>query len=142
MKPLRINPNVVEVFFFGLVGVGASLTHFAVAVVLVEVLNSSISMANIVGFLGALPVSYLGHAFLTFSARRYGRKADVTRQSAVRFFVLAAIGFALNHSSVVWFAEHQGYPHRTVLGCTIICVAGFLYLASKLWAFSGKRHSP
>jgi len=130
----------MEVVIFGAVGLTASLTHFAVAVALIELAKIPISCANIVAFISAVPVSYFGHAFLTFSARHYGRESDVTRQSAGRFVVLAIAGFVLNQTIIVWFTEHLGYPHRAVLAFTILGVAGFLFLASKLWAFRGKRH--
>ena len=126
-----------EVVMFGLVGVAASVTHFIVAILLIELFSVSIAVANVVAFVSALPVSYFGHALLTFSARLYGREADTTKQSAARFVALAVTGFVINQTSVVYFAAHLGYPHRIVLVLTIIGVAVFLFLASKFWAFRG-----
>ena len=124
-----------------MVGIAASITHFIVAVVLIEMVSLSIPIANLLAFLSALPVSYFGHAFLTFSAQRYGRETEVTKQSAARFVSLSVIGFCINQASVVYFAAYLGYPHRIVLVVTILGVAGFLFLASKFWAFRGKNGS-
>ena len=103
-----------------------------------ELIHLGVWLANILGFLIALPVSYLGHAFLTFSARRYGRSGHVTRDSAVRFFVLAVSGFAINEVSVVVFTYFFHLPHRPVILVTLIGVAGMLFLLSKFWAYKGR----
>lgn len=128
--------QITELAAFALVGVAASVTHFLVTVILVEQLGVVIWQANIIGFLVALPVSYFGHAFFTFTARRYGRDQAVTNQSMRRFTVTAVTGFAINQSSVVLFADWLGYPLRMVVFLTICGVAAFLFIASKMWAFS------
>ena len=133
-----LRQKLQEVIIFGMVGVAASVTHFIVAVVLIEMVSLSIPIANVLAFLSALPVSYFGHAILTFSAQRYGRETEVTKQSAARFVTLSVIGFCINQASVVYFAAYLGYPHRIVLVVTILGVAGFLFLASMFWAFRGK----
>ena len=133
-----LRQKIQEVVMFGLVGLAASVVHFLAAVVLIEWASVSISLSNVLAFLCALPVSYFGHAFLTFASERYGRETDVTKQSAGRFVTLSVTGFCINQASVVYFAAYLGYPHRIVLVVTIIGVAGFLFLASKFWAFQGK----
>ena len=134
---LAVPQQLVETGMFAMVGASASVVHFLAATLLIEYANTPIWKANIFGFLAALPVSYFGHAFLTFAARRYGRSTEVTSQSALRFATLAATGFIINQSSVLYFAEYLGAPHRIVIAATIIAVAGFLFLASKFWAFKG-----
>ncbi|KJS35200.1 MAG: hypothetical protein VR74_17765 [Hyphomonas sp. BRH_c22] len=137
MNPLKLDRRTVELACFGAVGLAASLTHFGTAIWLIEHAGLGASRANILAFLAALPISYVGHAFFTFSAKRYGRGSDLTRQSAGRFVVLAMTGFLLNQASVVLFVETLGCPPRIVFGLTILGVAGFLFIASKFWAFRG-----
>lgn len=128
--------QIAELATFALVGVAASVTHFLVTVVLVERLGIAIWQANVIGFIAALPVSYFGHAFFTFTSRHYGRKQSVTNQSMRRFTAVALTGFAINQSSVVLFADWLGYPLRVVVFLTICSVAIFLFIVSKIWAFS------
>ncbi|WP_181706844.1 GtrA family protein [Chthonobacter rhizosphaerae] len=139
LRGLRIDSRLWEVAAFAAVGLTASVVHFAAAVLLIEEAGLRPWLANMVAFLTALPVSYLGHAFLTFSARRYGRAASVTGQSAGRFLALALTGFLLNQTGVLLLVEGAGLPHRPALAAVIVAVAGFLYLASKFWAFRGRQ---
>ena len=134
----RLDFRLVEVVLFGLVGLAATAIHFVVAIGSIEWLHMPVWLANIAGFLVALPASYLGHAFLTFSAARYGRSDHVTRESAGRFFLLATSGFAVNEVSVVVFTYGFGFPHRPTILVTLFAVAGFLFLLSKFWAYKGK----
>lgn len=127
--------QMTEIVLFGLVGIAATITHFIVAVIAVEGFEIAVWTANIVGFAAALPVSYCGHAFLTFSAKRYQREKSITRQSIGRFAITALTGFALNQTSVLVFAQALGFPHRMVFFFTILGVACFLFFASKFWAF-------
>ncbi len=134
-----LNPSTrqrsVEVALFGAVGVAASVTHFIVAVTLIERASLPAWVANICAFCCALPVSYLGHAFLTFRKAASGRETSVSRASFVRFASLAVSGFALNQSSIVLFVEILNFPHRPVLLATIVVVSAITYFAAKLWAF-------
>lgn len=133
----RYQPNLVELVLFGMVGVAATMVHFVVAIMAIELVHLEVWLANIVGFLIALPVSYLGHAFLTFRAERYGRAGHVTRESAGRFFLLATSGFAINEVSVIVFTYWFHFPHRPTILITLIAVAGLLFLLSKFWAYKG-----
>lgn len=126
----------VELACFVAIGLAASATHFVAALVLIERVGLAAWLANIVAFLCALPVSYLGHSLVTFPAKTYGRDAALTKRSFRRFTLLALSGFAVNQTSVLIFIEQLGWPHRPVLLVTILVVAGGIFSASKVWAFA------
>lgn len=131
-----------EVGLFLVVGGAASLVHLAIAVLLVEIAGARPWQANIGAFLCALPVSYLGHSYLTFTARRNGRASAVSRATLTRFTLLALVGFSLNQASVVVFAELLGLPFRAVMLATIVAIAALQFVLGKLWAFNGARGGP
>lgn len=133
----RIAPQISELVLFGLVGVAATLVHYVVALWTIGDFGAPVWLANIIAFLIALPVSYFGHAFLTFSAERYGREGHVTRTSAIRFFIIAFSGFAANELSVVILTYQFGVPPRIGILATLVFVAGLLFLLSKFWAYRG-----
>ncbi len=135
--PGRDSRALIEVAAFATVGVAASLTHLVASVIAIEQASLTAWVANIIGFLIALPVSYFGHAFMTFQAKHNGREKSVTGQSFRRFSTLAVTAFSLNQLSVVIFVEWLGLAHRPVFFFTIFGVAGFIFLASKFWAFRG-----
>jgi putative flippase GtrA len=130
--------KLVEPAIFACVGLTASAVHYVSAILYIEGFGLPAWLANIFAFATAFPVSYLGHAFLTFSARRYGRETAATQQSFRRFLVVAVTGFAINQASVLIFVETLHYPPRIVMAVAIAGVAIFLYAAGKIWAFRGK----
>ena len=130
-----------EVASFGLVGLAASLTHICAAIFLTETAGLAPWLANIPAFFIAVPVSYLGHSYLTFLAHHHGREHAISDTSFRRFLLTASTGFALNQTSVVVFATWLELPARPVFVCTTFGVAWFLFLAGKFWAFSGRKRS-
>lgn len=127
-----------EFVLFAAVGLIATLVHFCVGIFLIEKLHWAVWLANIVGFLTAWPVSYLGHSYLTFSKVKYNRQTAVTRTSATRFLVLSLSAFTANQASVVFWVELFGFPHRETMVLTLISVALLTFIAGKIWAFNGK----
>jgi putative flippase GtrA len=129
----------LELAIFAGVGLAASVVHYVSGIMFIELLAVRPWVANVLAFLVAFPVSYLGHSFLTFSARRYGRTSATTGRSLGRFLITAITGFAINQMSVVLFVEWLGQPARIVMAISIVAVAGFLYVAGKVWAFRGQE---
>ena len=115
---------------FTVVGAIAAAVHWAVAVWAVERIGIAPVLANIVGWLVALVVSFVGHWRWTFGDRR----APGWR-SARRFFVVSASAFACN--AVAYWALLRFSPLRYDIGLAIVLllVATFTYLASRQWAF-------
>ena len=145
LRELALRPDLQrlrEVGLFAGVGAAASLVHLAVAVLLVEAVDLRPWQANVGAFVCALPVSYLGHSYLTFTARRNGRASAVSRATFARFLLLALAGFSLNQASVVVFAELLGLPFRAVMLATIVAIAALQFVLGKLWAFNGAPGGP
>ena len=89
--------------------------------------------ANVLGWLVALLVSYTGHLHLSF--RDSG--AAVAR-SAPRFVALSAAGFAINEAAYALALHFGAWRYDLVLGCVLLGVAVFTYLASRHWVFAGR----
>lgn len=85
-------PEAGRLLRFGIVGVGATATHYAIALSIVAVAGLPAQIAHVMGFLGAMPVSFLGHFHWTFRSRaRYWRAAQRFVAVAVAAFVLSAV---------------------------------------------------
>jgi len=139
MTSRQILQHLVELILFGIVGLSATIVHYVIALWAIGNFGVPVWRANIIAFLSAVPVSYFGHAFLTFSAGRYGRENHVTRSSALRFFLLALAGFAVNEVSVVVLTYYFDIPPRIGILATLVFVAVLLFLLSKFWAYRGHR---
>ncbi|MEJ2125307.1 MAG: GtrA family protein [Alphaproteobacteria bacterium] len=114
---------------FGMVGVGATLTHIAVANTVLALVTGSPYAASAMGFTVAFAVSYLGHYHFTFA------KNSGHGQSLPRFFVVALTGF-LGSLIVLKVIATQGViPQAVSLTLSILVIPGLTYLAARIWAF-------
>jgi len=116
------------------VGSAAALVHLLTVVLLVEQMHLAPLVANVGGWLCAFTVSYGGHRLLTFA----DHDAPVL-QSAGRFFLLSAAGFAINESAYTLLLHSSQVPYYLLLAIILVCVAVLTYLLSRRWAFAGNR---
>jgi putative flippase GtrA len=120
---------------FILVGSTAALVHLLTVILLVEKMHIAPLVANVGGWLCAFTVSYGGHQLLTFA----DHDAPVL-QSASRFLLLSAAGFAINESAYAILLHTSRVPYHFLLAIILLCVAVVTYLLSRRWAFAGIRH--
>lgn len=122
-----------EVVRFILVGAAASGTHFAIGLALNQLAHVVAWQANIVAFLGALGVSYLGNTLFTFGveARRAGAFA--------RFFAMSAAAFALNQGLVWTLTGPAHWPYWAALMVVLAVVPPITFLVSKHWALAERQ---
>lgn len=119
---------------FILVGSTAALVHLLTVVLLVEKMHLAPLVANVGGWLCAFVFSYGGHRLLTFA----DHGAPVL-QSAGRFLLLSAAGFAINESAYAVLLHTSHAPYYFLLAIILLCVAVATYLLSRRWAFAGIR---
>lgn len=118
-----------SVFWFGLVGAMAALTHYCIAVLL-EYRGATAHVANISGFLGAFPVSYFGHRFFSFALQNAPHK-----QALPKFFLVAVSGFVANHLMLLGLLTFTPLPFWLALAIVMSIVAMSTYFLSRFWAF-------
>lgn len=120
-----------ELVFFALVGISAMLLHLVLVWLLVSITHWQPLQANIIGFLGAVNISYLGHSQFTFN------KAPLSLRSFGKFFSLACLSFIINQVAysygLSWFGNTFYLP---VLAVVLILVAVFTFIFSKFWVFA------
>lgn len=120
-----------ELFFFALVGISAMLLHLLLVWLLVSITHWQPLQANIIGFLGAVNISYLGHSLLTFD------RVPLSLRSFGKFFSVACLSFILNQVAysygLSWFGNTLYLP---ILAVVLIVVAVFTFVFSKFWVFT------
>lgn len=120
-----------ELFFFALVGISAMLLHLLLVWLLVSITHWQPLQANIIGFLGAVNISYLGHSLLTFD------RVPLSLRSFSKFFSVACLSFILNQVAysygLSWFGNTLYLP---ILAVVLIVVAVFTFVFSKFWVFT------
>ena len=130
----RRRPNW-QLQFMQFAGVGAigTAAHYALLVMLVEMLGANAVTASTAGAtLGAL-VNYLLN-------RRYTFRSDKRhREALAKFLIIAALGLALNASFMFVFVEILGlyYLLAQVISTGLVLVWNFA--GNKFWTFGDAR---
>lgn len=120
-----------ELFFFALVGISAMLLHLVLVWLFVSITHWQPLQANIIGFLGAVNISYLGHSLFTFD------KTPLSLRSFTKFFSIACLSFIINQVAysygLSWFGNTLYLP---ILAVVLVLVAVFTFVFSKFWVFA------
>lgn len=122
-----------ELFWFGVIGISALLTHFLLVTLLVP-LGLQPLVANVLAYLLAFQVSYWGHRRKTFEAGHLPHS-----QTLPRFFAVASLSFLLNEALYFLLLHFTRLDYRVALLIVLFAVAVVTFVLSRAWAFaSGK----
>ena len=114
-----------------LVGASAAATHMAVfTVVLILIPTLWPEIANVMGFLVAFFVSFVGHRRLSFQD-----SGTSVMQSFVRFAATAVAGFATNETVFIVLFRVLVLPTWVALISGIVVSAVQTFVLSRFWAF-------
>lgn len=128
MQPMSMS-TIKRLLQFGIVGGMAALTHYSTALICVYQFGLNEYLSNLVGFLVAFGVSYMGQSSWTFADKNHQRQSTLPR-----YFLTSVLGFVINATLLYGFMYiHLTYPVALLLA--IIGAAGFVYLLSSLWVF-------
>ena len=129
---------VPEVLRFSLTGGLSTAVHFAMVAILVSFMRFLPPHANIIAFLLAFGVSYIGHSKYTFpSSGRTGFDPAL-----MKFFMVAVFSFVLNEGLYIYLLKTmQQYNYLLILMIDLSIVGGITFCLCKLWAFKPKLNS-
>jgi len=114
---------------FGIVGVVATLTHYVLALVMVAVAGLPAQAAHVMGFLAAVPVSFLGHYHWTFrSSVNYSRAARRFFAAAAGAFLVSAMLLEVLNRLTTWDVA------ATILVCVLV-IPGVSYVINRVFVF-------
>jgi putative flippase GtrA len=121
-----------SVAWFVVVGVSAMAVHYVVTLSANHFVSLSPPLANLVGFLCAFPVSYIGHRNFSFAGTTAGHGKAV-----VRLFGVSCLSFVGNQLLLWLLLTFTPLPLWIALGIVLIAVAVVTYLLSRSWVFAG-----
>lgn len=115
------------------VGCAAAAVHLGAVVLLVSELRLTPLIANVLGWLTAFGVSFVGHHRWTFAhlGARWHRALP-------RFLTLSALGFAINQGTYALALRSLPWRYDVLLAGVLVLVAVATYVLGKLWAFGGQ----
>lgn len=113
---------------FGMIGAGATLTHYFVALFTHNSLHFSLYLANLSGYCTAVAISYFGHGHLTF-------RRELSWQVFSRFVLVSVSTLGLSEI-LLWGLESGFSLHHTIsLGIVVCTIPLITFILSKLWVF-------
>ena len=115
---------------FSVVGVVATATHYLVA--MFWVLSVSVWLANLLGYLAAVAISYFGHQRITF--RVPAQKVSHQRQ-APRFMLTSLGGLVTSYLVLAVMTLLLSAPDWLSLACVVTLVPVYTYIVNKYWVF-------
>jgi putative flippase GtrA len=128
-----VRHSIGEIARFGSVGLVATAVHAGVYAALVSLLSAPPQSSNLVAFGIAFVVSFLGHHHFTFRGPK--RSAG---SAALRFFVVALAGYALNAGFVALTTQKLGKPPLVAVIFMLFVTPVVTYMLAKLWAFADR----
>jgi putative flippase GtrA len=113
---------------FGFIGILATAMHVSVGLGLHEGAGMLPFWANLIAFLCALAVSFVGQTRLTFP------DSPADGSAFVRFFAVVVSGLGLNQM-IVWVVTSVfASPYWLALAIIVCTVPGITFLLLKFWA--------
>jgi putative flippase GtrA len=131
-------PEAARLLRFGVVGVAATVTHYAIALSLVAVAGLPAQIAHVAGFLGAAPVSFFGHYHWTFRSRAgYGR-------AALRFVGIALGAFLVSMALLEALERLTAWRAAASLFASVLVIPIASYVLNRAFVFRapGTRRAP
>lgn len=125
-----------QIVRFGLVGGLATLLHVGVFVSLADGAGFHPQMANLLAWLAAFALSFLGHFHWTFRESP-GRPTRRARDALVRFLGVSLFGLVLNSGIVVVVVDVSGGSNAMAALLMATVVPTILFAINRYWAFSG-----
>ncbi|WP_188149831.1 GtrA family protein [Teredinibacter waterburyi] len=119
-----------QLLVFGCVGVAATATHYFIALGANSFGQVDLYLANILGYVSAVAISYFGHGRFTFK--------QTLNWTIFTRFVVVSLG-ALGASELLLLALQKTFaPPEYISLAVVVCTIPVLtFVMSKLWVFSG-----
>jgi putative flippase GtrA len=117
-----------EVFVFAVVGILATGTHFFSAFFFVENEWATVYIANFLGYVCAVFVSFFGHGIFTFKVR-------LSHHILLRFLIVSVANFACSELALFLSESEFHLPHELSLLVAVLIIPIISFVINKLWVY-------
>lgn len=120
---------------FIIMGALAALVHLTVLYLTVSQLNIAPAWANVIAFLVAFVVSFIGHLTVTFRDSHLRNPTLIARR-LIKWLISSLSGFALNQGLFLIGLAWLGEAYYLLIWFVVTgIVTALSFLLGKLWAF-------
>ena len=128
MRDVDIRTEAFRLVRFSIVGGGATIVHMAVSLSLAGVFSFAAQIANLIAFLTAFCVSFLGHYFYTF-------KSQQAMSRVIPKFAIAAISGYAASALLLFLLRYVDIAGQIKLILAAMVVPIVSYLINRFWVF-------
>ena len=114
---------------FSSVGILVTLVHFVIALTAIALFKLPAQVANLVAFLCALTLSYLGHHQLTF------RSDKTFRATSLRFLIIAGAAYLCSAAVLLLLEQGTSFSSELQVILAACVIPAISYIAGRLWVF-------
>lgn len=118
-----------HLIYFSGIGVSAAIVHIVVVLYLVTYAQLQPLIANVIAFLTAFNVSYLGHKYLSFSQLNNQKQLSLPH-----YFLVASTAGLLNELLYYILLNYTSLNYLSSLILVLGSIAVYTYTASRFWA--------
>lgn len=126
---MSLAKTLFELARFGIVGLAATIVHAVSYALLVTLFLQELALANIISFLLAFGVSWLGHNFWTFQAKKN------SSNNILKFLTVTVLGLLNNIVFTLLLVELFHLPKLIGVFPIILITPLLTYILSKYWVF-------
>jgi putative flippase GtrA len=120
-----------SVLLFLIVGGCAAGVHYLVTLAVDAATGMDPAWSNLIGFLCAFPVSYLGHRRFSFAGTQASH-----RQALPRLLAVSCTAFLGNQLMLAALLRYTPLPLWIALAIVLVCVAVSTWVLGRYWAFA------
>jgi putative flippase GtrA len=131
MKSTRL---LSQIFYFGAVGITATIVNYVAALIFHEQLSVSLYTAQLLGYCLAVTISLLGHSKFTF-------RSQLTFGVFFRFVVVSLSTLGLSEFLLLCLESLLAISHRFSLLIVVCTIPVITYILSKLWVFQESKQA-
>jgi putative flippase GtrA len=118
---------------FGLVGIVATGVHMLVVLLLIQTTNLFVLVANLLAFLTAFGVSFVGNYVWTFGS------PGSPRTAMHRFLLVSITAFSANMCLLALLTQWAALEPATAAITAATVIPAMTYIGSRSWAFRRRR---
>ncbi len=127
---MQIPLVLIQASRYSLIGIIAAFVHYCVALFCIWYLALVISLANVIAFLCAVWISFLGHRYFTFREQN-----SCSKKSFTKFFIVAILGFIFNETVLISLNSLKLFSIQINLFLTISVTAVLTFILNKYFTF-------
>ena len=131
-KRLVSKELIRQIFFFGVIGVIATLTHYFAALASSHLVP--LYLANLLGYLCAVSVSYFGHGRVTF-------RAELTQNLFKKFAFVSFLTFLSSEVLLFVLTHSMQQPKEIAFAVVALTIPVISFIINKFWVFTHNHNT-